>query len=376
MTDQRSTSDAFVCFEDRFRDQRVLVTGHTGFKGTWLTQWLQLLGAKAFGLSLEPDVTPNHFSMLHQPSLVSKTCDVRDATSVHAFVAEIEPDIVFHLAAQSLVRKSYREPDNTFSTNIMGTLNVLQACRATPSVRAIVCVTSDKVYENLESDRGYVETDRLGGSDPYSCSKACAELLATCFRSSYLANASYGTDHHCLLATARAGNVIGGGDWCEDRLVPDAVRAAAVHRSMLVRNPNAVRPWQHVLEPLSGYLFLGQKLLEGDVAFADAWNFGPSEDADVSVGTVIQEMEHSWKSVSAEFASTSNGPHETKILKVHSSKSNQLLGWTPTWNWKQAVAKTASWYRDYYENQQVRTMDDLQSYLLDAKRLNANWIRS
>ncbi len=263
-------------FGGAYAGRTALVTGHTGFKGSWLALWLEELGCRVVGYSLPPPTEPNHFGLLSLRCR-SEAGDVRDRARLAAVVRECRPDVVFHLAAQPLVRRSYREPAETFEANALGTVSVLEACRATP-VKAVVSVTTDKVYENREWCWGYREADPLGGFDPYSCSKACAELIAACYRGSFFNPAEYGRSHRTLVATARAGNVIGGGDWAEDRLVPDLARAAAAGRPLALRNPASVRPWQHVLEPLAGYLLLGQRLLEGDARCAEAWNFGPGED--------------------------------------------------------------------------------------------------
>ena len=253
-------------FNDIYRGKRVLVTGHSGFKGSWLTMWLGRLGAELCGVSLPPETEPNHFRLLNPPGR-SEWCDIRDAEKLGSVLREFRPEIIFHLAAQPLVRLSYRKPVDTLAVNVGGTVNLLEAARNVPELRAVVVVTSDKCYRNSEKAEGYRENDPLGGYDPYSASKGCQELVAASYRDSFLRAAGVG------LATARAGNVIGGGDWAADRLVPDLVRAAAAGAVEPLRSPSAVRPWQHVLEPLGGYLLLGQRLLEGDAAAASAWNF-------------------------------------------------------------------------------------------------------
>ncbi len=320
MSTNTIASTRSVCFDDVYRGKRVLVTGHTGFKGSWLTYWLERLGATVFGLSLPPETAPNHFDLLPFSNDRSAWVDIRQADQVRSALDAFRPDLVFHLAAQSLVRRSYRQPTDTFGTNVMGTLHVLEAVAATSSVRGVVCVTSDKVYMNAESRAGYVEEDRLGGHDPYSASKACSELVVESFRSSFLPIRSFGQTHRCLVASARAGNVIGGGDWCEDRLIPDAARAVAQGQPIVVRNPRAVRPWQHVLEPLSGYLRLGQRLWEGEVAAAQAWNFGPEGDDEISVEEVLSEVARHWPELRIEIEGSVGTFHETHFLKVVSTK--------------------------------------------------------
>ncbi len=356
MTDFRST----------YRSRSVLVTGHTGFKGSWLALWFHRLGAKVVGYSLPAPTDPAHWTLL-KLDIPSIAGDIRDPIALAKSFAEHKPEIVFHLAAQSLVRKSYREPEETYSTNVGGTLTVLEAARKAGCVKAIVCVTSDKVYENRESATGYVETDRLGGHDPYSSSKACCELLAASYRQSFLKDGP-------LLATVRAGNVIGGGDWAEDRLIPDAVRAITKNETMIVRSPRSVRPWQHVLEPLAGYLRVGQKLLEGDASAATAWNFGPADEGNVEVGPVVRRFQQGWPKLELELAASSSGPHETGVLKLNSSKAKRDLGWQPVWRWEDAVDRTAEWYRTFAETGRLRTADDLAAYIAAAKAAGMEWV--
>lgn len=361
-------------FAGAYKGKRVLVTGHTGFKGSWMTWWLHRLGASVHGYSLPSDTVPNHSSQLPGHLSSELLGDIREAQKLHDYVQQVQPDIIFHLAAQPLVRRSYRQPEETFSTNVLGTLHLLQAARACDSVDAFVCVTSDKVYENLESTEGYRESDRLGGSDPYSCSKACAELVASSFRNSYWNLNQYGKSHHCLLATVRAGNVIGGGDWSEDRLIPDAVRAVTAGTILTIRSPSSVRPWQHVLEPLSGYLQVGERLLKKDLSSATAWNFGPSETDDVSVGEVIEAFAESWPELKYQIQIDPNAPHETKFLKVLSNQAREKLNWQPVWGWRQAVQMTAQWYREFHRNRQVLTQEQLDSYHSEASQIGLPWV--
>jgi CDP-glucose 4,6-dehydratase len=370
----RSKSMNGELFSGAYQGKRVLVTGHTGFKGSWLTWWLHRLGAKVHGYSLPSDTVPNHASQLPQHLSSELLGDIREAQQLHDYVQKVQPEIIFHLAAQPLVRRSYREPEETFSTNVIGTLHLLQAARSCESVDAFVCVTSDKVYENLESTDGYRESDRLGGSDPYSCSKACAELVASSFRNSYWNLNQYGKTHHCLLATVRAGNVIGGGDWSEDRLIPDAVRAVTSGAILTIRSPSSVRPWQHVLEPLSGYLQVGERLLKKDPTSATAWNFGPSETDDVSVGEVIEAFAESWPELKYQIQIDPNAPHETKFLKVLSNQAKERLHWQPVWGWRQAVQTTAQWYREFHRHQKVLTQDQLDSYHNQASQIGLPWV--
>ena len=276
-------------FRGVYKGKKVLVTGHTGFKGSWLSLWLIKLGAKVIGYALEPPTNSNHFELLNL-DMVSIIGDIRDRDRLNAIFKKYKPEVVFHLAAQPLVRYSYINPVETFETNVMGTINVFEACRITESVKAIVNITSDKCYENKEWIWGYRESDPLGGYDPYSASKGCAELVTSSYRKSFFNPEDYSKKHNTLLASARSGNVIGGGDWGKDRLIPDIVRAISKNEKLYIRNPKATRPWQHVLEPLSGYLFLGQMLLEGKTEFADAWNFGPNEGCHTDVETVVKKI--------------------------------------------------------------------------------------
>lgn len=332
-------------FAAAYRGRRVLVTGHTGFKGGWLCLWLRRLGAQVTGISL--DVPADRDAFFHATRLAElvdhRIADIRDQQVYEEATRDVEPEIVFHLAAQALVRPSYSDPVTTFATNVTGTAVVLDKARRTPSVRGIVVVTSDKCYENREWCSPYRETDELGGSDPYSASKGCAELLATSFRRSYFSDPT-----GCQLATVRAGNVIGGGDWSADRLLPDFVRATLGGTAVNIRNPSSVRPWQHVLDPLSGYLMLGAHLL-GPMAseFSEAWNFGPSPEGFVDVETLARTFQHTWGSNCAEIAfdRRTDNPHEAGLLTLDSSKARARLGWQPRLTTAWSVAMTADWYR-------------------------------
>jgi CDP-glucose 4,6-dehydratase len=354
---------------EAYSGRTVFLTGHTGFKGSWLAFWLHRLGAKVVGYSTAPPSTPAHFPLLNLP-IESHIADVRDQTFLEGAVAACRPDIIFHLAAQPLVRRSYREPVETYASNVLGTLNVFEAARHTGGVKGIVGVTSDKVYENRESDTGYTEADRLGGHDPYSSSKACCELLAASYRDSYFPVAKYGQSHRTLLATVRAGNVIGGGDWAEDRLLPDAARAAAAGVPMVIRSPKSIRPWQHVLEPLSGYLLVGRELLAGNAAAATAWNFGPDDEGNQNVETVVSRFQAAWPKLEVSIQVDPNAPHETKVLKLDSGKARRELGWAPRWTWADAVDRTAHWYRRFSESGTVDglTTGDWTAYIAQASR--------
>jgi len=352
-------------FDNIYHNKNVLVTGHTGFKGSWLALWLSQMGAKIIGYSLQPPTEPNHFQWL-DIDINSIIGDVRDAEKLKQVFQEQQPEIVFHLAAQAIVRLSYKDPIETFTSNVMGTVNVLEAARASGAVRAIVNVTSDKCYENRERPWAYRENDALGGYDPYSASKGCAELVTGCWRNSFLNPKDYGRTHQTLLASARAGNVIGGGDWAADRLIPDIMRAVHQQKKVKIRNPQATRPWQHVLEPLSGYLLLGQKLLEGQKEFAESWNFGPSEDENITVGEIVDQVKKVWPKIDYEINQTPDQPHEAGMLRLDCSKAHAKLQWSPVWAGKETVTKTAKWYQAFYESGKVQSIDNLKSYIADA----------
>lgn len=359
-------------FNNIYHNKRVLITGHTGFKGSWLALWLSQMGAKITGYSLQPPTEPNHFHLLDM-GINSIIGDIRDAEKVKQVFREQQPEIVFHLAAQSIVRLSYKDPVETFTSNVMGTINVFEASRASGTVRAIVNVTSDKCYENREWSWGYREIDPVGGYDPYSTSKGCSELITSCWRNSFFNLKDYGSAHNTLLASGRAGNVIGGGDWAIDRLIPDMMRAVNQNEKVKIRNPQATRPWQHVLEPLSGYLLLGQKLLEGRKEFAEAWNFGPSEDGNATVGEIAGQVKKAWPKIDYEINMIPDQPHEAGMLRLDCSKARTKLQWTPVWDGKSAVEKTALWYRAFYESNEVQSIENIHSYIADAKSKHISW---
>jgi CDP-glucose 4,6-dehydratase len=337
-----------------WRERRVLLTGHTGFKGTWLSLWLQALKAKLCGLALDPPSTPSFFDLVGAGHAMDDwRGDIRDLSRVKSIMDEFKPDIVIHMAAQSLVRPSYADPIGTYATNVMGTAHVLEAARCCGGICAILVVTSDKCYENREWDRGYVESDAIGGYDPYSSSKGCAELVTAAYRRSYFHGERY-AEHRVALASARAGNVIGGGDWAVDRLIPDAMRAFLSKQAFVVRFPEAVRPWQHVLEPLSGYLRLAQRLYEEGPAFAEAWNFGPDADAERPVRYLAERVTALWGD-GAQWRSgaESHAPHEAHYLTLDAGKARNVLGWRPKLGLDDALAHTVAWYKAFSQGRDM-----------------------
>lgn len=368
-----------LLFNGIYKDKTVLVTGHTGFKGSWLTFWLIKMGARVVGYSLEPPTKPSHFEVIFSKykdinsKLISIIGDIRDEYKLHETFDAHKPDIVFHLAAQPLVRLSYENPLETYETNVIGTLKVLEACKKY-NIKAIVNITSDKVYENKEWVWGYRENDPLGGYDPYSSSKGCADILATSYKNSYFNLKDYKKNHNTLLATCRAGNVIGGGDWAKDRLIPDIMVSVSNGKKVKIRNPNSTRPWQHVLEPLSGYLLIGQKLLEEKVEYADVWNFGPSDDGNITVKSVVENVKKYWDKVDYEINQETNQLHEANLLKLDCSKAHSKLKWRDVWDSDTTFEKTVKWYKEYYENYEILTEYDLDTYVNDAISKQIIWV--
>jgi CDP-glucose 4,6-dehydratase len=344
-------------FEDLYRNRRVLITGHTGFKGGWLAIWLRELGARVSGYALEPPGEPNLFSISGlQDQLRHHHGDVRDYAALESVFRKEQPEMVFHLAAQPLVRLSYEDPRRTFDTNVGGTVNLLEAVRHTPSVRVLVNVTSDKCYDNKEWVWGYRECDPMGGHDPYSASKGCAELVFQAYMKSFFSGkASSGMPIGA--ATARAGNVIGGGDWGKDRLLPDCIRALSAGEPIRVRSPMAVRPWQHVLEPLCGYLHLGARLWAAPEIYSGAWNFGPEEASHVTVKRLVESLITLWGHGSWEDLSDPNAPHEARLLKLCCDKARGELGWRGVLDMDECLRMTAAWYKSFYEPSHARKRD-------------------
>lgn len=348
-----------------WQGRSVLVTGHTGFKGGWLTLWLHRLGAKVHGYSLNPPTTPSLFEVAGIAPLLDShaLADLRNLAQLQTTFREAQPEVVFHLAAQPLVREGYRDPLGTLASNVMGTAHLLEAARKTASVQAIVIITTDKVYENREWEYPYREIDPLGGHDPYSASKAATEIVTASYRASFFGQE---TGHSAQLATARAGNVIGGGDWAADRLVPDCLRAFTKGDSVYLRFPSAVRPWQHVLEPLAGYLLLAEQLLSTDgKRFAKAWNFGPDTRGDATVGEVAEATARYWgKSARVEKMPLSDHLHEAGLLRLDSTRAHCELGWQPRWPLQHAIEQTVSWHQAWLQgaNMAAYSLEQTHAY--------------
>lgn len=357
--------EEMVTSPDFWRAKQVFVTGHTGFKGSWLCLWLQKLGAEVTGYALPPPTNPSLFEAAGvAEGMHSHLGDIRQGEELARVLTEARPDVVFHLAAQPLVRHSYTHPVETYSTNVMGTVHLLEAVRQTPSVRSVIVVTSDKCYENREWPWGYREIDPMGGYDPYSNSKGCAELVVSAYRSSYFNPSNY-REHRVGLASARAGNVIGGGDWAVDRLVPDVVRAVSGGQAVRIRNPHAIRPWQHVLEPLSGYLLLAQRLYEQGSTFAQGWNFGPADDDAQPVSWIVDRVTALWADGARWELEGGEHAHEANYLRLDCSKARAELHWQPKWRLGQALEKTVEWYRAAGSGADMRpfTLDQIEAYL-------------
>ena len=336
--------------------KRVLLTGHTGFKGGWLSLWLQQKGVELCGIALEPPTKMNLFEDAHvERGMRSVIGDIRDANMLKQTFAEHRPEIVFHLAAQPLVRSSYEDPLRTYSTNVMGTANVLEVARKSEGLRAIIVITTDKCYENCEWEWPYRETDRLGGYDPYSNSKACAELVVSAYRNSFFNAADY-SRHGVAVATVRAGNVIGGGDWAEDRLIPDIMRAIMRGEPVRIRNPHAIRPWQYVLEPLSGYLMLAEKLWEDGAAYGEAWNFGPNDEDAKPVSWIVDRLTNTWGEGASWVLDDGDHPHEAHYLKLDCSKAKSRLNWQPRWHLEDTLSAIVDWYHGRQTGEDMRAV--------------------
>ncbi|MCM1564583.1 MAG: CDP-glucose 4,6-dehydratase [Dehalobacter sp.] len=366
-------------FNGIYKNKTVFVTGHTGFKGAWLSIWLEALGAKVVGYSLNPKAEPSLFETIGlEKKIISVIGDVRFRDKLESLFNEYKPAVVFHLAAQPLVRRSYIEPVNTYETNVMGTLNILEAVRKTDSVRACLIITSDKCYENREWAFSYRENDPLGGFDPYSSSKACAELVTDSYRKSFFGSTETGF-RKAAVSTARSGNVIGGGDWAADRIVPDIIRALTADRPVPVRNPGAVRPWQHVLEPLAGYLWLAALMFSDHKSYNAAWNFGPGASGNIKVRDIVDQAIKlwgcgAWTDLSEE---NKNAPHEANFLKLDCTRANNILGWYPVYNVSEAMEETVKWYLQYYKNNSANiysyTLNQIKNYVKKAHQGKPAW---
>jgi CDP-glucose 4,6-dehydratase len=344
-----------------WKSRKVFLTGHTGFKGSWLALWLLSMGADLCGYALDPPTDPSLYRLLDfDGRLKSIRADIRDLPALESALRDFQPEVVIHMAAQPLVRLSYENPVETYAVNVLGTVHLLDAVRRTESVRAVVVVTSDKCYENQEWQRPYREHEPMGGHDPYSSSKGCAELVTAAYRRSF-----FHAGHPVSVASARAGNVIGGGDWALDRLVPDIMRAFSVGEAVVIRNPEAVRPWQHVLDPLAGYLALAERLVIDGPAFAEGWNFGPADSDARPVSYLVSELASLWGDTASWHSVAPAQVHEAHLLRLDSSKARAQLGWSPCWSLNETLANTVEWYKMFYSGQDVRacTLNQIQSFM-------------
>ena len=343
-----------------FKNKKILITGHTGFKGSWLTQILLNWEAKISGVALKPNTKPSLFETLElEEKIRNNFCDIRNFKKISEIIKREKPEIIFHLAAQALVRDSYDDPLYTFETNIMGTSNILQAIKKTDTVRAAVIITTDKVYENKESGLPFKENDKLGGHDPYSASKAAAEIVIGSYIKSFFNPVDYNKEHRTLIASARAGNVIGGGDWSNDRLVPDLIKGVFKNEKVIIRNPDAIRPWQYVLEPLYGYLLLAKKLYEGKTEFSGTWNFGPHNKNHLTVEELVKRALELLNRGSYKLRKDC-GKHEARLLKLDSNKAKKLLGWQPRLNMETILEFTFNWYKAFYEKKNIIDLTNQQ----------------
>jgi len=350
-----------------WKGKRVYLTGHTGFKGSWLSLWLESMGAEVKGYALSPSTSPSLFEEANVAEKIeSEIGDIRNLEQLQASMVKFNPDILIHMAAQPLVRLSYKEPVETYETNVMGTVKVLEAARSCANLKSIVSVTTDKCYENREREQGYREDEPMGGHDPYSSSKGCAELVTSAYRRSFMHEKGIG------LASARAGNVIGGGDWSEDRLIPDILSAFEKRNPVIIRNPKSTRPWQHVLEPLSGYLVLAKKLYESPQDYAEGWNFGPHEDDAKPVDWILNKMVAKWHGEASWKLDEGSHPHEAGFLKLDISKAKQQLNWQPTWHLESTLQRIISWHQAWlnHEDMQVACLNEINEYMRDMNHEN------
>lgn len=379
MTAKMTAGAGKIDLENAFRGKKVFLTGHTGFKGSWMALWLQGLGANVTGYALAAPSKPSHFELLRERGILkieSVIGDICDYQSLRDAMFACDPDLIIHMAAQPIVLKSYRDPIETYETNVMGTLKVFEAARALNEKRkkeavrslSILNITSDKCYENKETLVGYKESDPMGGYDPYSSSKGCAEILFSSYQRSYFPVAKFGGEksdgHKVLMASVRAGNVIGGGDWAADRLIPDLIRGTAQGKITEIRNPSAIRPWQHVLEPLSGYLLVAAKLLNGDSKAATGFNFGPDEESCVTVGEILSSISKKWDGIKFQVdpLASQSSPHEAHFLKLDSTKARTELSWKPVLNFDETISWTADWYRTHQESKELLTLKQIAEF--------------
>lgn len=362
-------------FKNVYKSKKVLITGNTGFKGSWLTVWLKMLGADVYGISDKIHTKPSNYEVLNlEDQIINHFVDINDFESLYNTISEINPDFVFHLAAQAIVKDSYSDPINTFKTNVIGTLNLLEVLKKRNKECIAVIITSDKCYDNVEWLWGYKETDHLGGKDPYSASKACAELVFRTFFESYFSN----TTSKVKIASARAGNVIGGGDWANHRIIPDAVKSWSNKKVLQIRSPNSTRPWQHVLEPLSGYLLLGQKLYENNSLSGESFNFGPKPETNFSVESLLLKMSEFWPDVKWQVVKSDKSIKEAGLLKLNCDKALSMLGWTPNLNFDSTIEFVANWYKEYYSNNSDMlslTKLQIEEYIETAKNQSLIWTR-
>jgi CDP-glucose 4,6-dehydratase len=352
-------------FSGFYNNKKVFLTGHTGFKGSWLSLWLSSLGAKVTGYALTPPTQPSLYELCSMDSLVTSVIgDVRNLDNLTKIMTDAQPELVIHMAAQPLVRDSYKIPVETYAINVMGTVHLLEAVRKCPSVKAVVIVTTDKCYENKEWPWGYRENEPMGGYDPYSNSKGCSELVTSAYRSSFFNIKDFGKTHTVSLASARAGNVIGGGDWAADRLIPDIIRSFLNNEKVLIRSPHAIRPWQHVLEPLSGYLLLAKKLFEDGPKYAEGWNFGPDDNDAKPVSWIVEKICERWGNGASYEIDRNPQPHEASYLKLDCSKAKSLLGWAPRWNLERALEEIIGWTKVYAQGASVKDtmLRQIESY--------------
>ena len=344
-----------------YKNKKVFITGHSGFKGSWLAKTLDVFGATVFGYSLKPDNGVNHYDLI-QFNKAGVFSDISDLKKLSSTLNDFKPDIVFHLAAQPLVIQSYLDPIGTYKTNVIGTANLLEAMKNVDSIKSAVIITTDKVYKNIEKESFYNENCTLGGYDMYSSSKACCEILTESFRNSFYNIKTYSRDHNLLIATARAGNVIGGGDWSKNRLIPDLINSAVNGKCIEIRSPKSVRPWQHVLDCISGYLLLGANLYNSKIEFSGSWNFSPDKEEVFDVEAISNFSKKCWEEIKFKTLVSENKFHEANLLMLDNNKAKALLGWTPKWNTEESVVKSVEWYKDFYISKKINTETDILEF--------------